>query len=43
MNLSLSHIQILQCEHDAYDRKFFSEALQELRIQNVLTVFKTSL
>ena len=41
MNFDQSHMQILLCDDDADDRVFFSEAMKELKMQNVLTVFDT--
>ena len=41
MDLSQTQMRILLCDDDADDRMFFSEAMQELKIENVLTVFET--
>lgn len=36
-------MQILLCDDDEDDRMFFSDAMKELKMQNVLTVFETGL
>lgn len=43
MDVSQSQMQILLCDDDEDDRMFFSEAMKELKIQNVLTVFESGL
>ena len=40
MDISQSQMQILLCDDDEDDRLLFSEAMKELKIQNVLTVFE---
>jgi len=40
MNISQSQMQILLCGNDEDDRMFFTEAMQELKVQNVLQVFE---
>lgn len=36
-------MQILLCDDDEDDRMFFSDAMKELKMQNVLTVFETGI
>ncbi len=43
MDVSQSQMQILLCDDDEDDRMFFSEAMKELKMQNVLTVFESGL
>lgn len=43
MDLTQSQMQIILCDDDADDRMFFADALKELKMQNVLTVFETGL
>lgn len=43
MDNSQTQMQILLCDDDEDDRLFFSEAMQELKMQNELTVFETGL
>lgn len=43
MDLTKTQMQILLCDDDEDDRMFFSDAMKELKMQNVLTVFETGL
>lgn len=43
MDLTQSQMQIILCDDDVDDRMFFADALKELKMQNVLTVFETGL
>ena len=43
MDLTKTQMQILLCDDDEDDRLFFSDAMKELKMQNVLTVFETGL
>ena len=43
MDFSQTQMQIVLCDDDEDDRMFFSEAMQELKMDNVLTVFDTGL
>lgn len=36
-------MQILLCDDDEDDRMFFSDAMKELKMQNVLTIFETGI
>lgn len=39
--MDISQMQILLCDDDEDDRMLFSEAMKELKMQNVLNVFET--
>lgn len=39
MDITQSQMQILLCDDDEDDRMLFSEAIKELKVQNVLNVF----
>lgn len=43
MDLTKTQMQILLCDDDEDDRMFFSDAMKELKMQNVLTVFETGI
>ncbi|WP_432670817.1 response regulator [Flavobacterium sp. SM2513] len=43
MDTTHSQMQILLCDDDEDDRMFFSDAIKELKMQNVLNVFETGL
>lgn len=43
MDITKTQMQILLCDDDEDDRMFFSDAMKELKMQNVLTVFETGL
>lgn len=41
MDTTQTQMQILLCDDDEDDRMLFSDAMKELKMQNVLTVFET--
>lgn len=43
MDLTKTQMQILLCDDDEDDRMFFSDAMKELKMQNVLTIFETGI
>lgn len=43
MDVSQTQMQIILCDDDEDDRVFFSEAMKELKMQNVLNVFNSGL